>query len=167
MFSSVADMEEWWRWDGDCQGEPKCLCLNPCAPVKEHCALHSLSALSVIAGWTRSRLPQCVSRCCRLCPISTLRGSFTETSRATPFFWRWMAGCVSSDKLFPVFCCCSFCLLLPFCSPSLVFPLCFYSLCHLFLWRFPLCCLRLIFKVGCFSLCTGQTLWFWLLCSDQ
>lgn len=140
--------------------------LTPCAPMKEHCALQGLSPLSLIAGWTRSRLPQCVSQCCRLCPISTLRGSFTETSRVTPFFWRWMAGCVSSDKLFPVFCC-SLCLLFPFCSQSLVFLSSSYSLCHLCLWCFPPYCLRFIFKVGCFFLCTGQTLWFWLLCSDQ
>ena len=57
--------------------------------------------------------------------------------------------------------------LFPFCSRSLVCALFSYSLCLFCLWCFPPRCLKMIFKVGCFSLCTGQTLRFWLLCSDQ
>lgn len=32
MFSSVTDMEEWYRCDGNCHREPKCLCFNPLCP---------------------------------------------------------------------------------------------------------------------------------------
>lgn len=57
--------------------------------------------------------------------------------------------------------------LFPFCLQSFVCTLSSYSLCRLCPWCFPPCCLKIVFKVGCFSLCTGQTLRFWLLCSDQ
>lgn len=57
--------------------------------------------------------------------------------------------------------------LFPFCSQSLFYTSFSYSFCILYLWCFPPHSLEIILKFRCFSLCAGQTLRLWFLCSDQ